>query len=149
VLKKVVDFLEYHSDSEHGFKEIPQPLPSANLSDFLFEWDCKFVDDLTQDELFEIILAANYLEVKTLLTLACAKVASLMKGKTPEEIRKKFGIKSDFTPEEEAAVRAESTWVEEEVEQPVDTTGKVTNQASTLASKKPSNNDEWAPGENE
>lgn len=34
-------------------------------------------------------------------------------GKTPEDIRKTFGIKNDFTPEEEEQVRKENEWCEE------------------------------------
>jgi S-phase kinase-associated protein 1 len=34
-------------------------------------------------------------------------------GKTPEEIRKTFNIKNDFTPEEEEQVRKENEWCEE------------------------------------
>ena len=32
------------------------------------------------------------------------------KGKTPEEIRKTFNIRNDFTPEEEEEVRRENQW---------------------------------------
>lgn len=35
---------------------------------------------------------------------SCAKIASMIKGRTPEEIRATFNIESDFTPEEEAKV---------------------------------------------
>lgn len=31
-------------------------------------------------------------------------------GKTPEEIRKTFNIRNDFTPEEEEEVRRENQW---------------------------------------
>ena len=48
--------------------------------------------------------AANYMDIKPLLDLTCAKVASMIKGRTPEEIRKVFNIVNDFTPEEEAQV---------------------------------------------
>ena len=34
----------------------------------------------------------------------------LTTGKTPEEIRKTFNIKNDFTPEEEEEVRKENQW---------------------------------------
>jgi len=66
-----------------------------------------------QELLFELILAANYMDIKPLLDLTCAKVASMIKGKTPEQIRKTFNIQNDFTPEEEEAVRAENKWAEE------------------------------------
>jgi len=40
-------------------------------------------------------------------------VANIVKGKTPEEIRRTFNIKNDFTPEEEERVRKENEWCEE------------------------------------
>ena len=42
-------------------------------------------------------MAANYLDIKSLLDLGCAKIASLIKGKTPEEIRQTFNIVNDFS----------------------------------------------------
>ena len=47
--------------------------------------------------LFELILAADYLDIKSLLDLTCAKVASMIKGKNTEEIRKQINIVHDFT----------------------------------------------------
>lgn len=89
-----------------------QPLRSANLNDVVPAWDAAFVD-CEQEMLFELILAANYMAVGSLLDLTCAKVASMIKGKTPEEIRRTFNIKNDFSPEEEAQVREENRWCEE------------------------------------
>lgn len=53
------------------------------------------------------------MDIKPLLDLACAKVASMIKGKTPEQIRQTFNIQNDFTPEEEEAVQQENRWAEE------------------------------------
>ncbi len=61
-------------------------------------------------ELFDTILAANYLNNQPLMDLACQRVADMIKGKTPEEIRKTFNIKNDFTPEEEEEIRRENAW---------------------------------------
>lgn len=52
--------------------------------------------------------AANYLDIKGLLDVTCKTVANMIKGKTPEEIRKTFNIKNDFTEEEEAQVSVSS-----------------------------------------
>ncbi len=46
-----------------------------------------------QETLFELILAANYLDIKGLLEVACKQVAIMIKSKTPEEVRQVFGIK--------------------------------------------------------
>ena len=58
-------------------------------------------------------MAANYLDIKSLLELSCAKVASLIKNKTVAEIRAFFNIENDFTPEEEAQIQEENRWAEE------------------------------------
>ncbi|KAF3640031.1 E3 ubiquitin ligase complex SCF subunit sconC [Capsicum annuum] len=54
--------------------------------------------------------AANYLNIKSLLDLTCQIVADMINGKTPEETRKTFNIKNNFTPEEEKEVRRENAW---------------------------------------
>jgi len=110
VLKKVVQYMTYHVDNPP--KEIEKPLKSQNMAEVVTQWDADFVD-VEQETLFELILAANYMDIKPLLDLTCAKVASMIKGKTPEQIRKCFNIQNDFTPEEEEAVRAENKWAEE------------------------------------
>ena len=53
------------------------------------------------------------MDIKSLLDLTCAKVASMIKGKTPQEIRETFNITNDFTPEEENQIREENKWCEE------------------------------------
>ncbi|PHT51896.1 E3 ubiquitin ligase complex SCF subunit sconC [Capsicum baccatum] len=57
---------------------------------------------------FQGSLAANYLNIKSLLNLTYQTVANMIKEKTPEEIRKTFNIKNDFTPEEEEEVTREN-----------------------------------------
>lgn len=59
------------------------------------------------------VQAANYLDIKPLLDVGCKTVANMIKGKSPEEIRKTFNIQNDFTPEEEDQIRRENEWAEE------------------------------------
>jgi len=48
------------------------------------EWYANFVgNDLDQEVLFDLILAANYIDIKPLLDLTCATVVSEIKGETP------------------------------------------------------------------
>ncbi|CAE8595508.1 unnamed protein product [Polarella glacialis] len=111
ILSKVVDYCKFHKDNVPA--EINKPLKSTNLVECgVSEWDNEYVN-IEQEVLFELILAANYLDIKCLLDLTCAKVASMIKGKNTEEIRKQFNIVNDFTPEEEAQVREENRWCED------------------------------------
>ena len=92
--------------------DLPQPLPTNNLSDVTTPWYVDYVN-LDQEELFKLILAANFLEIQSLVELACAKVACFIKGKSIPEITKCFNIENDFTPEEEAQIMEENKWAEE------------------------------------
>tara|TARA_B100000925_G_C21855505_1_gene407611 strand:- start:83 stop:610 length:528 start_codon:yes stop_codon:yes gene_type:complete len=108
ILRKVIEFLQYHF--ENGpMNEIEKPLRSKNLSESVSEWDANYIN-LENDLLFNIILAANYLDIQSLLDLSCAKVATMIKGLSPEEIRKTFNIENDFTPEEEEQIKEENKW---------------------------------------
>ena len=107
VLKKIVEYLEHYKDTEP--KEIERPLPSQNFKECVDEFDFNFTE-IDLDMLFEIILASNYLDIKPLLELANAKVASILKGKTTEEIRRTFNITNEFTPEEEQQIIEENKW---------------------------------------
>jgi S-phase kinase-associated protein 1 len=57
--------------------------------------------------------AANFLAMEPLLDLCCKTIAGHMTGLSTEELRAKFGIVNDFTPEEEARMRAEFGWADE------------------------------------
>jgi S-phase kinase-associated protein 1 len=111
ILVKVVEYCKYHI--EHPPAEGAADAPAdEKRTDDLTGWDLDFFK-VDQATLFELILAANYLDIKPLLDGGCKTVANQIKGKTPEEIRKHFNIKNDFTPEEEEQVKKENEWCEE------------------------------------
>ena len=98
ILTKIVEYLTHYKDKEP--REIPKPLPSPNLAEVVDEWDVKFINEIELDSVFDLINAANYMDIRSLLDLSCAKIASLMKGKTAEEIRAMFNIDCDLSAEE-------------------------------------------------
>jgi hypothetical protein len=64
----------------------------------------------SQDALYDLINAADYLRIDGLLDAACKKLADMMKGKTSEEIRNTFNIPDGYTEEEEKKVRRDYAW---------------------------------------
>lgn len=97
ILKKVLEFCEFHNQCPDETE--------------LTTWDLDFFK-VDQSDLFELILASNYLDMQLMLDLACKTVANMTVGKTPDEIRELFNIKNDFTESEEAAAQQENKWLE-------------------------------------
>ncbi len=112
MLVKVLEYCEQHIADAPAAADAPVPVIKPAKEEPLSAWDRAYCD-VDQATLFEVILAANYLDIKPLLDVTCKTVANMIKGKTPEEIRKTFNIKNDFTPEEEENVRKENEWCEE------------------------------------
>ncbi|KAL9244848.1 hypothetical protein vseg_018569 [Gypsophila vaccaria] len=116
ILSKVIEYCKKHVEASEKNKKSSSDSTTTTTTttsvvtdDELKSWDSEFVT-VDQNTLFDLILAANYLNIKSLLDLTCQTVADMIKGKTPEEIRKTFNIKNDFTPEEEEEVRRENQW---------------------------------------
>ena len=65
---------------------------------------------MDKETLVEMILAADHMGIHLLASLISAKIASMMEGKSPDEIRREFGVANDFSPEEEEQLRAETCW---------------------------------------
>ncbi len=82
----------------------------AVFDEYVSEMKRDLAEKQNRPMLFDLILAANYLNLADLLDMTCELVASLMRGRTAEEIRLAFDIKNDFTPEEEEEIRRENMW---------------------------------------
>ena len=96
ILKKVVDYITYHKDDSvqaEDKKEESGPKKGC-------KWDEDFLK-VERPVLFELILAANYLEIKGLLDITCFAVSEMIKGKTAEQIRAEFNIVNDLNEETE------------------------------------------------
>ncbi|KAL2213612.1 E3 ubiquitin ligase SCF complex, Skp subunit [Sarocladium strictum] len=110
VLRKVIEWCEHHRNDPPQAQD--EDSDARKKTTDIEEWDQKFMQ-VDQEMLFEVILASNYLDIKPLLDVGCKTVANMIKGKSPEEIRKTFNITNDFTPEEEEQIRRENEWAED------------------------------------
>ena len=104
ILKKVLEWATQHKDD-------PQPTPEEEeellnleqeqrITIRMSEWDRRFLQ-VDQPTLFDLIQAANYLDIKVLLDVATITLADMIKGKTPDEIQDTFSIKKNTTPTKE------------------------------------------------
>ena len=111
ILKKIIEFCAHVKETKL-IPEIEKPLKSYVLSECVDKWFADYIN-VDKETLFEIILAANYLDIKSLIDLGCALVAIMMKDKSVEQIREMFHIQNDFTPEEEQQIINENKWADD------------------------------------
>jgi len=101
ILALIVEYLKHHKGKVPT--EIAKPIRSVKMAKIVEdEWDAEFINKMPKRTIFQIILGANYMDIKSLLHLGCAKIATMIKGKSPEEI-KKILSEDDAEDEKEAA----------------------------------------------
>jgi len=86
ILEKVIEYCEHHRDDkidEYDFDD----------DDNKDSWDENYLGNFkSKEQLFDTALAANYMDIKTLLNLTCRHIADNIRGKTAEDIREYFNI---------------------------------------------------------
>ncbi|KAJ9633923.1 hypothetical protein H2201_008596 [Coniosporium apollinis] len=97
IMRKVIKWCEHHRNDLAEPEEDDSHMPKTSTD--IDEWDRKFMQ-VDQETLFQIILVANYLDIKALLDLGNKTVEDMTKGKSPEEIRKTFNIEDDSNLQE-------------------------------------------------
>jgi S-phase kinase-associated protein 1 len=112
VLALVVQYLTHHA--ERPPLPLPKPL-SSDVSEHVSDWDKNYIRKLVDDfgdtgvekykNTIEVMLVADHLGIESLVDLACAVLASVMKDKEPQEIRDEFDVEEDFSADEEAKLR--------------------------------------------
>ncbi|KAJ1822146.1 hypothetical protein LPJ56_000993 [Coemansia sp. RSA 2599] len=122
ILTKIIQYCTHHRNDPSRRQPAQDGLNMDNDSseaaiqraiEKMDEFDHDFCR-VDQGTLFDILLAANFLDIQPLVDLAGYTVASMLKGKTVQEIRDTFHIKNDFSPEEEERVLKANAWCENE-----------------------------------
>jgi hypothetical protein len=90
IMKNIIYFLKHHDDFIKNNKD----------KNYIIRWNNIFFD-LPDNILFQIIEASCFLDIDSLFELSCNEVANIIKKcNTPNDVRKRFNIKDDITPEE-------------------------------------------------
>lgn len=111
VMDKIIAFMRYHENNP--MKTISKPITTNELSAIVGDWDADFAKlDDNRPLLFSLILGANYLDMPDLLDLTICKIATMIRGKEPEQVKALFNIPGpEITPEEEQQVRDSNPWI--------------------------------------
>jgi S-phase kinase-associated protein 1 len=113
ILELIIKYLNHYNGIAPA--EIEKPLKSNNMKDVVDEFSAGFINELELNDLIDLTVAANFMEIQSLLDLCTAKIASMCKDKSEEEIFKTFGITDQFTEEERAKVKEENQWLEDNI----------------------------------
>lgn len=110
VLNKVIEFLKHYQ--EEKMTDIQTPLRSPRLDELVQEWYANYVK-VERNMLFDLVAAANFMDIKPLLDLTCLAVSILIKGKSAGELRAMFNLSEEFSPEEQAQVERDENFTEQ------------------------------------
>ncbi|KAH7725788.1 Protein SKR-2 [Aphelenchoides avenae] len=108
VFKKVIEWCVEHKGQADPILEHDPNTRERKWFTFS-EFEKKFFD-VPVVELEELVMAANFLDIKSLYYYGCQSISALIKGKSPDEIRALFGLKDDLTEEEKNEFRKENPW---------------------------------------
>lgn len=88
----------------------PRPYDDAvNRTTIVPDWDAELLK-ISQADLFKMIKASNFLDIKGLSHVTTLAVALMLRQRSPEELRAMFNIVNDFEETEQQALRLESEW---------------------------------------
>ena len=94
ILKNIIYFLKHHDDF----------IKNNTDKNYIIKWNNRFFD-LPDNILFQIIEASCFLDIDSLFELSCNEIANVIKKcNTPNDVRKRFNIKDDITPEEKQEI---------------------------------------------
>mmetsp|Transcript_16026 Transcript_16026/g.30495 ORF Transcript_16026/g.30495 Transcript_16026/m.30495 type:complete len:163 (+) Transcript_16026:94-582(+) len=96
VLEKVLEYCKHYQEEQ--MTAIQTPLKSSKLEELVQPWYAEFVK-VPRALLFDLVAAANFMDIKSLLDLTCLAVSILIKGKSAAELREMFNIAGDYAEE--------------------------------------------------
>ncbi len=102
-LDRVVQFMKHHC--ENPMAEIAKPIQSSDMFEIVSEWDAVFVD-LPLDEIMRSALVADFFKIPSYVSLLCVKLATIVRDKSHDEVRRIFNLPKQTSD------RIEGAWME-------------------------------------
>lgn len=87
-----------------------QPITTDDITKIVPQWYANFVNTLEHNDMYELMLAAHYMDIADLVDLLCLKLATMVRNKGPDEINEIFQVGRPFTPEEEEEIIMQTLW---------------------------------------
>ena len=109
-IRMVVDYCKHYTTEP--MTPIPSPLTTNQMEMLVQEYYVQFIDGKNKQEMCELIEVANFLDIKPLLELCCATVASWVWGRSMEDVEQRFGTTTAVVSraEIEEQVRRDYAW---------------------------------------
>lgn len=116
-IKFCVKFCELYNRDKYTLSSM-KPLKTNNFNELVPYWCNNMFNDINEQTLMNVLMASDYLHIDILLDTTCTKIATILKGKSVEEITKAFDILNDFTEEEKNYfTKAHNWWTNDVVEE--------------------------------
>ena len=93
ILEKVIEFCNHYKNVEE-MTTLQTPLQSSKIEDLVQGWYVDFCN-VNEKMLFELVAAADFMDIKPLLELSCFASVVLLKGKNASDIRRVFKMNDD------------------------------------------------------
>ncbi|KAJ3679299.1 hypothetical protein LUZ60_017310 [Juncus effusus] len=74
------------------------------------DWEEGFFEMIGPDNMYDLFIGANYIDARGCLERGAEYVADLIRKMKVDEIREYFGMKNDFSPEEEEQLKKDYPW---------------------------------------
>ena len=119
VLAIIVAYMEHHANLDT--KPLETPL-RAHVRELVSDFDREMLyprlinpeNEKEHENLIRVVHAAHFMGIDLLRQLLCCTIASMVQGKSTEQIRATFHIKNDLTPEQEERIAEEMKYCVEE-----------------------------------
>lgn len=103
-----MEWVTFHKEDPPTPEKIEKVGPKK--SDDICKWDANFVSQIDPVIFFDMVMAANYLNIKDLSEVLLKALANNLKTKNPAQIREEFNIQNDIGASDAKKFNEETAW---------------------------------------